>query len=188
MSRLALDRDEHRGLANRWQMVFYRNDLLEIPVKLAVLGQQIDYRLLSGQTPEQVQALVTNLQAIAYRIKELAEVRELPQADLLVAAVRNDLRAWRLSTEEQLRFWADDPASAASHGTAIRDRLVARMSSLEAQIGETIRGVKEGQISEGEIENFYRILGTFKGLSESGIEYSWAAEGIDWMHLTEERF
>jgi len=76
----------------------------------------------------------------------------LPQADLLVAAVRNDLRAWRLSTEEQLRFWADDPASAASHGTAIRDRLVARMSSLEAQIGETIRGVKEGQISEGEIE------------------------------------
>jgi uncharacterized membrane protein YccC len=188
MSRLALDRDEQKGQAIRWQMAFYRNDLLERPVKLAVLGQQIDYRLLSGQTPEQVQALVTSLQAIAYRIKELAEVRELPQADLLVAAVRNDLRAWRLSTEEQLRFWADDPASAASHGTAIRDRLVARMSSLEAQIGETIRGVKEGQISEGEIENFYRILGTFKGLSESGIEYSWTAEGIDWMHLTEERF
>jgi hypothetical protein len=188
MSRLALDRDEHRGLANRWQMVFYRNDLLEIPVKLAVLGQQIDYRLLSGQTSEQVQALVTSLQAIAYRIKELAEFRELPQADLLVAAVLEDLRAWRLTAEEQLRFWADDPASAASHGTAIRDRLVARMSRLEAQIGETIRGVKEGQISEGEIENFYRILGAFKGLSESGIEYSWAAEGIDWMHLTEERF
>jgi len=184
MSRLALDRDDYKGLATRWRMMLYRNDLLEIPAKLAVLGQQIDYRLLTGQ----VQALVTSLQAIAYRIKELAEVRELPQADLLVAAVRNDLRAWRLSTEEQLRFWADDPASAASHGTAIRDRLVARMSSLEAQIGETIRGVKEGQISEGEIENFYRILGTFKSLSESGIEYSWAAEGIDWMHLTEERF
>jgi len=104
------------------------------------------------------------------------------------AVVLDDLRAWRLTAQKQLRLWADDPALAASQGAEMRDRLVARMSSLEAQIGETIRGVKEGQISEGEIENFYRILGTFKSLSESGIEYSWAAEGIDWMHLTEERF
>ena len=188
MSRLALDRDEHRGLANRWRMVLYRNDLLEIPAKLALLGQRIDYRLLSGQTPEQVQALVTSLQAIAYRIKELVEVRELPQADLLVSAVLDELRAWRLTAQEQLRFWADDPAFAVSQGTAIRDRLMARMSRLEAQIGETIRGVKEGQVSEGELENFYRILGAFRGLSESGIEYSLAAEGIDWALLTEERF
>ena len=62
------------------------------------------------------------------------------------------------------------------------------MSGLEAQISETLRGVKEGQVDEGELENFYRILGTFKGLSESGIEYSLAAEGIDWTQLKEERF
>ena len=62
------------------------------------------------------------------------------------------------------------------------------MSGLEAQIGETIRGVKEGQVSEGELENFYRILGAFKGLSESGIEYSRAAQGIDWKQLQESRF
>ncbi len=188
MSRLALDREEPKGLVNRWQMAFYRKDLLEIPVKLAVLKQHIDYRLLSGQTAEQVQALVTSLWALAYRIKELAEVRELPQADLLVAAVRDDLQTWRLTTEEQLRFWADDPAFAVSQGTAIRDRLAARMSSLDAQIAAAIRDVREGQVDEGELENFYRILGTFKGLSESGIEYSLAAEGIDWKHLKEERF
>jgi uncharacterized membrane protein YccC len=188
MSRLALDRDEHTGLATRWRMMLYRNDLLEIPAKLAVLGQRIDYRLLSGQTPEQVQTLVNSLQAIAYRIKELAEVRELPQADLLVAAVLDDLRAWRLTVQEQLRFWADDPAFAISQGTPIRDRLVARMSRLEVQIGETIRGVKDGQVSEGGVENFYRTMGAFKGLTESGIEYSQAAEGIDWTQFKEARF
>jgi uncharacterized membrane protein YccC len=188
MSRLALDRDDYKGLATRWRMMLYRNDLLEIPAKLAALAQRIDYRLLSGQTPEQVQKMIASLQAIAYRIKELAEVRELPQADLLVAAVLDDLRAWRLTVQEQLRFWAGDPAFAVSQGTAIRDRLVERISRLETQIAETIRGVKEGQVSEGEIENFYRIMGAFKGLSESGIEYSQVAERIDWTLWKEERF
>jgi hypothetical protein len=188
LSRLALDRDEHKGLATRWRMVLYRNDLLEIPAKLSVLGQRIDYRLLSGQTPEQVQAHVTRLQALAYRIKELAEVRELPQADLLVAAVLDELRAWRLTAQEQLRLWADDPAFAVSQGTAIRDRLMVRMSKLESQISKTIRSVKEGQASEEEIENFYRVIGAFKGLSESGIEYSQAAGAIDWDQLQEARF
>jgi len=188
LSRIALDRDQHRGLANRWQKAFYRNDLLEIPAKLAMLGQRIDYHLLSGQTPEQVQALVTNLQALAYRIKEMVEARELPQADLLVEATIDDLRAWRLTAQEQLRFWADDPALAVSQGSAIRDRLVARISRLEAQIGETIRGVKEGQVEQGELENFYRILGSFEGMTESGIEYSQAAEEIDWAMWKEARF
>jgi uncharacterized membrane protein YccC len=188
MSRLALDRDLQKGLAIRWQMALYRNDLLEIPAKLAVLGQRIDYRLLSGQTPEQVQVLVTNLQAIAYRVKELGDVRKLPQADLLVTAVIDDLRAWRLTAQKQLRLWADDPALAASQGAEMRDRLVAQISRLEAQMGETLRGVKEGQLSEENFENFYRILGAFKGLSESGIEYSKIAQGIDWALWKEARF
>jgi hypothetical protein len=188
LSRVALDRDEQRGLANRWQKAVYRNDLLEIPAKLGMLGQRIDYRLLSGQTPEQVQALVTSLQALAYRIKELVEVRELPQADQLVAAAIDDLRAWRLMAQEQLRFWADDPALAVSQGAAIRDRLMVRIARLEAQIAETIRDVKEGQVNEAELENFYRILGSFKGMTESGIEYSQAAEKIDWAQIKENRF
>jgi uncharacterized membrane protein YccC len=188
LSRVALDRDEDRGLVKRWQMVIYRNDLLEIPAKLAVMGQRFDYKLLSGQTPEQVQTLVNSLQAIAYWIKELVEVRELPQADLLVAAALEDLRAWRLTAQEQLRLWADDPALAASQGDAIRDRLAARMSALEEKIGKTFRGLKEGELNQGEIENFYQILGAFRGLSESGIDYTRAAEAIDWKQLQEERF
>jgi hypothetical protein len=188
LSRVALDRDEHRGLVKRWQMVVYRNDLLEIPAKLAVMGQRIDYKLLSGQTPDQVQTLVNNLQAIAYWIKELVEIRELPQADLLVTAALEDLRAWRLTAQEQLRLWADDSALAASQGNAIRDRLEAKMSALEDKMGKTFRGLKEGELDQGEIENFYQILGAFRGLSGSAIDYTRAAEGIDWKQLQEARF
>ena len=117
-----------------------------------------------------------------------SDARELPQADLLVKAVLDDLRAWRLAAQKQLRLWADDPALAASKGAEIWDRLVSRISGLEAQISETFRGVKEEQVSEGDLENFYLILGGLRGLSEGGIEYSKAAEGINWMVLKEARF
>ncbi|MBT8330966.1 MAG: hypothetical protein KJP06_01435, partial [Deltaproteobacteria bacterium] len=59
---------------------------------------------------------------------------------------------------------------------------------LEEKIAEAIRSVKEGQVGDAELENFYRILGAFKGLSESGVEYSLAAQGIDWKQLKEARF
>ena len=188
LSRVALDRDEQRGLVKRWQMVIYRNDLLEIPAKLAVMGQRMDYKLLSGQTPEQVQTLLNNLQAIAYWIKELVEVRELPQADQLVTAALEDLREWRLTAQEQLRRWADDPALAASQGDAIRDRLAARMSTLEEKIAKTLRGLIEEDLDQAEIENFYQILGAFRGITESGIDYTQAAEKINWKQLQEARF
>jgi uncharacterized membrane protein YccC len=187
LSRVALDRDEDRGLVKRWQMLIYRNDLLEIPAKLAVMGQRMDYKLLSGQTPEQVQTLVNSLQAIAYWIKELVEVRDLPHADLLVKAALEVLREWRLTAQEQLRLWADDPALAASQGDAIRDRLAARMSTLEEKIAKTLRGLIEEDLDQGEIENFYQILGAFRGITESGIEYTQAAEKINWKQLQEAR-
>jgi uncharacterized membrane protein YccC len=188
LSRVALDRDEHRGLVKRWQMIVYRNDLLEIPAKLAVMGQRIDYKLLSGQTPEQVQTLVNSLQAIAYWIKELVEVRDLPHSDLLVKAALEVLREWRLTAQEQLRLWAENPSLAASQGDAIRDRLSARMSTLEEKIGKTFRGLKEEELNQAEIENFYQILGAFRGITESGIDYTRAADKINWALWKEERF
>jgi hypothetical protein len=132
--------------------------------------------------------MIAALQAIAYRIEDLVRARQLPQANLLVTAVIEDLREWRLTAQNQLRLWAEDPALAASQADAMRDRLLARISRLEEKTGETLRGIKEGQISERDLENLYRILGAFRGLSESGIAFSTAAEGIDWKAWKEDRF
>jgi hypothetical protein len=144
--------------------------------------------MLSGQTLAQVRILVAGLQSIAAGIKALAEVREQPQPKLLVTAVLKELRAWRLSIQKHLRLWADDPAVAASQGAVLRNRLLVRMSKLEAQMSETLRDAPKDQVSEKELENFYGILGAFKGLSESGIAWSQAAEAINWRHLKEARF
>jgi uncharacterized membrane protein YccC len=188
MSRLALDRDDQQGRPTRWRMSLYCNDLLEIPDKLAALGRQIDDRLLAGQTTTQVQDLANSLHALAYRIKELVEARKSPQNDLLVAAVIDDMRAWRLLAQKQLRLWADDPAQAVEPGVDLRDRLAARFSRMEAKIGKTRRGIQEGQLSERDYENFYRYLGALRGVSESGIAYERIAQGIDWALWKEARF
>ncbi len=188
MSRLALDRDEQKGLATRWQMALSRKDLLEIPDKLAALGQRIDNRLLSGQTPEQVQALATILQDLAYRIKELVEARKSPQADLLVAAVIDDVRAWRMLAQKQFRLWADNPAQPVEPGVDMQDRLTLRISKLEAKIGERLRIAGEGQLSEEDYENFYRYLGAFRGLSQAVAFYLQNAQGINWAQWKEDRF
>jgi uncharacterized membrane protein YccC len=188
MSRLALDRDEQKGFATRWRMALYTNDLLELPDKLAALGQSIDYRLLSGQTAEQVQAVATSLLAVAYRIKDLVDARNFPQNDLLVEAVIDDVRAWRMLAQKQFQLWADDPAQSVEPGSDIQDRLMARITRLEAQIGKSLRGIEEGQLSEKDYENFYRLMGAFRGLSESGTAFERSAQSIDWAMWKEARF
>ena len=82
-----------------------------MPPKLAKWGQQIDYRTIPNNTPEQVQALVTSLQDLAYRIKPLMDAHKHPQAELLVGQLRDDLRTWRLKVEDQFHGWAEDPAA-----------------------------------------------------------------------------
>jgi uncharacterized membrane protein YccC len=187
ISRLALDRDEKKGIATRWRMALYRNGLMELPAKLGALAPKIDYRLLPDSTSEQVQTLATNLQAVAYRIKELVEARESPQADLLVRELHDDLRAWRVVVQTQLQLWADDPAQGIARGGEMQERLAARLAQLEARI-EAFRATDEGALSARDYENFYRYLGALRGLSESAIDYFRLAQEIDWAQWREARF
>jgi uncharacterized membrane protein YccC len=188
MSRLALDWDQRKGWAVRWKMILYRNNLLELPEKLAVLGQRIDYRLLPDATPEKVQVLVTNLQSLAYRINELMEARESPQAESLVNQYHDDLRAWRMVIQKHCRLWAQDPATATARGIELEKRLAAWLARLEARIDETYRQVTEDELSERDYENFFRYLGSLRNLSEAAIDYAQLAEGVNWTQWQEARF
>jgi len=188
LSRLALDWEQKRGVTGRWKTALYRADLLELPQKLAVWGGKIDHRAFPDNSREQVQALVTSLNALAFRIKALAEMRDHPQADLLVRELLGDVRAWRLIVEDHLRQWAVDPAIALDANVEMRDRLTARLAKLEARVDETFRLVGEGELRAEDYENFYRLLGSFRGLSETGIGYAQLAEKINWAQWREARF
>ena len=188
MSRLALERDQRKGWAERWRMVLYRHDLLALPEKLAALSQKIDYRVLPGHTPEQVQALATSLETVALRIKELMAAREYPQAELLVREYHHDLREWRVLIEEQFRLWAHDLTEEVEMGVDPHARLLTRMAKLEARIDETYKQAGEDQLSSQDYENFFRFLGSFRGLSEAGIGYLRLADKVNWRQWQEARF
>ena len=188
MSRLALERDQRKGWAERWRMALYRNDLLALPEKLVALSQKIDYRVLPGHTPEQMQALATSLETVALRIKELMAARESPQAELLVREYQQDLREWRVLIQEQFRLWSHDLTEAVEMGVDPHARLQERMAKLEARIDETYKQAGEGQLTPQDYENFFRYLGSFRGLSEAGIGYIRLAAKINWRQWQEARF
>jgi uncharacterized membrane protein YccC len=188
MSRLALDWNQNKGIIDRWKTVLYRANLLELAQKIALWSGKIDHRLFPDNSPEQVQALVTSLHAFAFRIKALAEMRDLPQADLLVKELLHDVRAWRLIVQEHLRLWADNPAKALYSSVEMQDRLTARLARLEARVDETFRQLGEGELGTRDYENWYRVLGSFRGLAEAGIGYARLAEKINWAQWREARF
>ena len=186
MARIALDWEQEKGLAERWKTVLYLNHLLELPAKLAALGPQIDYRTFPSTSPEQVQALISRLQALAFRLKELVDARGQPQAEPLVRALLEDVRGWRQAIEVLFRGWAEDLASESA--SKLEKRLEAKLNTMETRINETFNRIEPDKLNDEDYVNFYRLLGTYRGLSEALVGYVQLAQGINWTQWEEARF
>ena len=186
ISRMALDFEQAIGWTGRWKILFYRNDLLELPQKLAVLSGQIDHRLFPGTTPEQVQTLVSSLRALAFRLKNLVDLRQYPQAPLLVRELLDDMRAWRMVIEELLRNWSDDPASEPDGN--LHSQLATKLEKMETRINQTLSLDEQEKLSEQDFTNLYRLIGSYRGLSESIVEHAKLVGNFDWGKWKEARF
>jgi hypothetical protein len=186
MSRLTLDWDQKKGMVDRWKTVYYRSDLLELPGKLAAGGQQIDHRAFPYNSPEQVQALVTSLHALAYRLKDLVDARGQPQAEPLVRELLDDVRTWRQAIEVLFRGWAEELE--AEPAGKLEEQLDSKLSTMEKRINETFNRIEPDKLHDEDYVNFYRSLGTYRGLSEALVEYAQFAQGINWTPWREARF
>ena len=186
MSRLASDWGKKQRLAGLWKTAYYDNDLLEIPEKLAKWGKQIDYRTFPNNTPEQVQALVTSLQALAYRIKALVDAREYQQAEPLLRLLHDDLRAWRIRLENRFHRWAENPTDIPEGD--LQARLAGNLASMEECVKETHDLAGQEDLNEEDYKNFYRLLGSFRSLTESVVVHARLAEQFDFGQWREARF
>jgi uncharacterized membrane protein YccC len=186
MSGLALDSGQGERLMGFWKTAFYKNDLLSLPPKLAKLGQRIDYQAFPDNSSEQVQALVTSLQDLAYRIKGLVAARQDPQSELLVLQLHDDIRAWRIRVENLFRHWSENPTDMPEKD--LQERLAIKLAKMEERIQETVDPVSQGTLNEKDYENFYRLLGSFRGLSESVVGHAQLAAQLDFRQWREARF
>jgi uncharacterized membrane protein YccC len=188
ISGLAPDGQRLKGITGRWRAVFYQNDLLELPGKLAACGQKIDYRAFPANAPEQVQALVSSLYVLAFQIKDLVDALGHPQAELAAKRLLDDVRAWHQVIETRMQRRADDPTQFIEPSADVRKRLADRLARLEANIEEMFAQSGKGELSTADCKNLYRLLGSYRGLSEAAISYVQLAEGMKWALWREERF
>jgi len=172
--------------AGWWERLRYRNDLPAIPDQLGSWGAMVERRKYVGGSPEQLPLLVTRLHMLGHRLQELLEARRNPQAQFLVDELDEDIRDWRFKMQEILQLLAEDPA--AVNQEAIRSRVDRRLEQLEMRIKEALNKADEGQLSDRDGENFYRLLGAYRGVAEAAVAYAGVAGAIDWMPWYEERF
>ena len=178
----------HRDVTrlDRWREAFHTRQVSTIPRKLGTWVPHIDTNALSCSSPQQVQAVVTHMQGLSYRIQELHEERGKPQAQYLLHSLQKDVRAWRLKVQETFQRLAQDPTTG-EHET-FRSGLDKIMGRLEERIRRALDKAAEGQLNDRDGENFYRLLGAYRGVSEALVNYVGSANKIDWDRWKEERF
>ena len=181
-------RDPQRDMPRlgRWMEAFHAREVSTLPRKLMVWVPHIDTKALSGNSPQLIQAVVTSMQGLAYRMQELLEERGNPQAQFLMQALQEDVRAWRLRVQETYQSLAKDPA--AGDKEAFRNKLDKIMNRLEERIKVTLDTAAKEQFHVRDAENFYRMLGVYRGVSEALVNFAGHAATIDWSQWREERF
>ncbi len=184
-----------QGVFARWKMAFYQNDLADLPRKCALYASAydsfklvpgsatIDYKTL-GTTPDRVQELLMSLYLLAYRVKDLVAARALPRMDAVEKQLMDEKEDWLQLIEEWFRHRAADPTAAM---LPIAD-LPARLAGLEPRIDEAFARVDTGAFSAEDSENFYRLLSSYRSLSEAMANHARIAEEFDWPRWRENRF
>jgi uncharacterized membrane protein YccC len=175
--------DKTAGQARR--EIFHRQELATLPAKLNGWAAHADPAALGASSVEQLPALVNSLQALTYRLQELQEVRGLPQSALLAASLTDDMQAWRQRVIEAFQHLVEDPSY---RKTLLRARLNERLGQLEKRIQECLDKTDSSSLSPTEQQNFYSLLGAYRGTSEALLDFADRAANVDWTPWYEERF
>ena len=181
-----LHRDSPPTRLDCWRQAFHAREIAALPQKLDAWGKAVDTKVLPGTTPEQLQKLTTNIQTLASCMQELMDTRANLQAELLVRELLTDMQDWRIKVQESLQSFSQEPAL--TPVDMLREQLTMSIEHLEGRIEETLNKAGEGGLSEQEGENFYQLLGAYRGISNAIIEYAATAEGIGWEQWRESRF
>jgi hypothetical protein len=137
-------------------------------------------------SPSRGQDLADGMQMLGDRLRELAALRGAPQSELLVRELAPDMRSWRNGIQEVLRGLDADPQHI--DAPEWRARLDAKLATLEARIESVLSDAPAGAVSAEEFANMYRLLGAYRGVSESLVRLTEYAAAMDWERLREARF
>ena len=94
ISRMAIESNRKKGLIAFLQVALHRNDQITLPVKIAQWGGRINHKDFPGNSPEQVQSLLTAFSEFSLRINIVLDAGKRIQDDLRLKDFHNDFYAW----------------------------------------------------------------------------------------------
>lgn len=186
LSRLAAEHLESSSLRERLRRAYNHQQLATLPDKLLKWGGQIDSGHFPSASPERIGTLVASLQVLVYRLEDLVSSRRAAHSPYLVEELTADIRAWRSVLEGACRRWSERPGT--DRRGDLQEGLSKRLATLDGRIERVLNGASEDDVSAEQSARFYRLLGGFRGLSESALVFAGTAEDVDWKQLREERF
>jgi len=170
----------------RLRKAFHLREISSIPTKLGAWAKFLDLKTLPGTNAQDIQSLLTGLQELAARIRELLDERSSLRDPFLVNELGDVARNWRLILQEAFEGLSCAPVNVDRE--TYRTRIDEMMNKLETRIRETLDKSPEKQFGLDDGKNFYRLLGAYQGVSEALVEYAGSAGVIDWAPWHDERF
>ncbi len=174
------------SLVQRWRTSFYLHEMQTLPSKLSSWGRVIDHKKFPDSSPEQVQDVATSLQGLVYRINQLLDTGNTPQAESLASEMEEHVRDWRANIETIFGKWSLTPET--DPADDIRERLTAWMRLLENRIDEMLKRIDTESFTEKDGKNFYRLMGGLRGVSEAAVAYAEIAGKVDLEQFRKEVF
>ena len=186
MSTLSIDRQNHLSFWEQRRKDFHLHDIKTLPNKIETWSRFINTEVLLGTSKEHINVIISHLQVINIRLQALIEARANPQAQVLIDELLVDMRAWRISLQDTFQGLSKYPM--VENQAEFYIKLTEITDSLESRIKTILNRIEDDQLSEIDKENFYRLLGAYRGVSDALLEYSGNASLIDWTEWREARF
>jgi len=113
------------------------------------------------------------------------------QAERLVQEVQaqelqESIRAWQTRMQETFQFLSADPT--AGNSAIFSAELAKIVENLEVRIKETLNKTSHNLLSPQDGENVYRLLGTYRNVSEAMGDYVASTDAMQWSRWKEEKF
>ena len=96
------------------------------------------------------------------------------------------METWIAGIQEVFDGLTEDPGSQVPED--LQERLAAMLQRFEGQIEEMLAKPDAVTISPEDGERMYRLLGAYRGVSETTVDCAAGVRAIDWDALREERF
>lgn len=175
-----------KSIFDKFKITFYKYELRTLPIKIKAWSIAIDHKHFPDNSQNDIDELLTNFLSLSNSIDEWLTSNYLNQTKLILPETIEELSKWDKGIENVFSTYCNDLDSPVS--SQIKDSYVSHVHTLETIVNKNTKRIKLLEITADEKENFYRLVGSYQGLSLSLISYATAAEQINWNHWEEEVF